>query len=539
MAVSSELSLPDFRASFCRSAGWSASACASPASSSCTTRRAAQNLLASIYELRLATRSGATELRNGRGRSVDRQDPAGPDRAGRRRRRHLAVVHRRRVAGQPAAAIASRPDPAVGLRRPGPGPAGGLPGLPRGRDDPPQLRGRPTASFTLAELGRDDRRRNSSTILRNNAIWLIVGTGGSVGLGLVIAGLFDRVRRESLAKTFVFLPLAISLVGASVIWGFVYAWQPAGQPQIGLLNAIVVGLRRSADARGSTTSPINIFCAIVIIIWLQTGFAMVVLSAAIKGVPTEIIEAARPGWRAPSARSSSRVIVPDDPRLDHHGLDHDRHRRAQGLRHRVRHDRRTLRRRRRRQPDVPRDLPVLRRRPRRRARDTPVRCRPARACSSTCATSDDSRWHHDRDRPAHRCADRRELAAWRPPFAAQPAAAALRSSRSARSGPCRPWASSSARSAIRRTSRHPAGGRRCSTRSSPISGRSNYATVSRGDGMGNAFINSLIVTVPADGHPDHHRRLCGLRVRLDAVPRPGLPVHDRRRRCSSCRSRCR
>jgi alpha-glucoside transport system permease protein len=77
-------------------------------------------------------------------------------------------------------------------------------------------------------------------ILRNNALWLVVGTASSVLLGLVIAGLFDRVRRESLAKTIVFLPLAISLVGASVIWGFVYAWQPAGQPQIGLLNAIVV-----------------------------------------------------------------------------------------------------------------------------------------------------------------------------------------------------------------------------------------------------------------------------------------------------------
>ena len=78
------------------------------------------------------------------------------------------------------------------------------------------------------------------TILRNNALWLIFGTGGSVLLGLLIAGLFDRVRREALAKTFVFLPLAISLVGASVIWGFIYAWQPAGSPQIGLLNAIVV-----------------------------------------------------------------------------------------------------------------------------------------------------------------------------------------------------------------------------------------------------------------------------------------------------------
>ena len=129
-------------------------------------------------------------------------------------------------------------------------------------------------------------------ILRNNLIWLVVGTAGSVLLGLVIAGLFDRVRRESLAKTFVFLPLAISLVGASVIWGFVYAWQPQGQPQIGLLNAIVVAFG-GKPIPWLTTSPINIFCEILILVWLQTGFAMVVLSAAIKGVPGELLEAAR------------------------------------------------------------------------------------------------------------------------------------------------------------------------------------------------------------------------------------------------------
>ena len=129
-------------------------------------------------------------------------------------------------------------------------------------------------------------------ILRNNVIWLIVATGGSVFLGLVIAGLFDRVRREALAKTFIFLPLAISLIGASVIWRFIYAWEPAQQPQIGLLNAILAGIRRAA-VPWLQTSPINIFCEIVIMIWLQTGFAMVVLSAAIKGVSTEVIEAAR------------------------------------------------------------------------------------------------------------------------------------------------------------------------------------------------------------------------------------------------------
>jgi alpha-glucoside transport system permease protein len=145
-------------------------------------------------------------------------------------------------------------------------------------------------------------------ILRNNAIWLIVGTAGSVLLGLLVAGLFDRVRREALAKTFVFLPLAISLVGASVIWGFVYAWQPAGQPQIGLLNAIVVGFG-GEPIPWLTTSPINVFAEIMILVWLQVGFAMVVLSAAIKGVSTEVIEAARLDG-ANERQLFLRIIVP-------------------------------------------------------------------------------------------------------------------------------------------------------------------------------------------------------------------------------------
>jgi alpha-glucoside transport system permease protein len=146
------------------------------------------------------------------------------------------------------------------------------------------------------------------TILRNNALWLIIGTAGSVVLGLIIAGLFDRVRRESVAKTIVFLPLAISLVGASVIWGFVYAWQPAGQPQIGLLNAIVVAFGGD-PIPWLQTSPINVFAEIVILIWLQTGFAMVVLSASIKGVPGELMEAARLDG-ANERQVFLRVIVP-------------------------------------------------------------------------------------------------------------------------------------------------------------------------------------------------------------------------------------
>src|SRR6476620_10681306 len=147
-----------------------------------------------------------------------------------------------------------------------------------------------------------------TAILRNNAIWLFLGTGLSVVLGLIFAGLFDRLRRESLAKTIVFLPLAISLVGASVIWGFVYAWQPAGQPQIGLLNAVVVGFG-GQPIPWLTTNPINIFCEIAILVWLQTGFAMVVFSASIKGVPGEVLEAARLDG-ASERQLFLRVIIP-------------------------------------------------------------------------------------------------------------------------------------------------------------------------------------------------------------------------------------
>jgi len=127
----------------------------------------------------------------------------------------------------------------------------------------------------------------------NNFLWLIVGVAGAVGLGLLIAGLFDRIKHEATAKTFIFLPLAISLVGASVIWRFVYTWRPPGEPQYGLLNAIVEGLGFNPIPWVQTTDyRINTFALIAILIWLQTGFAMVVLSAAIKGVPTEILEAA-------------------------------------------------------------------------------------------------------------------------------------------------------------------------------------------------------------------------------------------------------
>lgn len=162
-------------------------------------------------------------------------------------------------------------------------------------------------AFTLANwasLGKGEFLE----ILRNNVLWLLVATGGSVSLGLLVAALFDRIKRESLAKIFIFTPLAISLVGATVIWKFVYAVQPPSQPQFGLLNAIWTAFGNKPVA-WATTFPINLPAEMLIMIWLQTGFAMVVLSAAIKGVSVEVIEAARLDG-ASERQIFFRVIVP-------------------------------------------------------------------------------------------------------------------------------------------------------------------------------------------------------------------------------------
>lgn len=143
---------------------------------------------------------------------------------------------------------------------------------------------------------------------RNNLMWLVVGTGFCVVLGLVIAVMADRTRFEVGYKALIFLPMAISFVGASVIWRFVYAFQPASQDQIGLFNAIwtIVGGEPQAWL---TIRPWNNLFLIAILIWLQTGFAMVLLSAAVKGVPKELMEAARIDG-ASEFQVFLRVIVP-------------------------------------------------------------------------------------------------------------------------------------------------------------------------------------------------------------------------------------
>ncbi|MEX1125681.1 MAG: sugar ABC transporter permease [Acidimicrobiia bacterium] len=144
--------------------------------------------------------------------------------------------------------------------------------------------------------------------LRNNVIWLLVAPMTAVVIGLAFAALADRVKHESLAKTFVFVPLAISMVGASVIWGFVYAWRVPGQPQVGAINA-VIQFFGGEPIPFLFEIPINTFAMIVIMIWLQVGFAMVILSAAIKGVPVELTEAARIDG-ASELQNFFKILVP-------------------------------------------------------------------------------------------------------------------------------------------------------------------------------------------------------------------------------------
>ena len=131
--------------------------------------------------------------------------------------------------------------------------------------------------------------------LRNNLMWIIFGSTASVAFGLIIAVLSDRSRFEKIAKSFIFLPMAISFVGASIIWNFIYEYRPVGQPQIGLLNAIVVGLGGTPQAwpQWVAIAPWNNLFLIVIVIWLQAGYSMVLFSAALKGIPEELLEAAR------------------------------------------------------------------------------------------------------------------------------------------------------------------------------------------------------------------------------------------------------
>ena len=126
----------------------------------------------------------------------------------------------------------------------------------------------------------------------NNLGWLLVVPTLSAFFGLVIAYLADRLWWGTIAKSIIFMPMAISFVGAGVIWKFVYDYRGTGDDQIGFLNAVVVSL--GFEPQAWMTIPVwnNLFL-MAIMIWIQTGLAMVIFSAALRGIPKEMIEAAR------------------------------------------------------------------------------------------------------------------------------------------------------------------------------------------------------------------------------------------------------
>jgi alpha-glucoside transport system permease protein len=134
----------------------------------------------------------------------------------------------------------------------------------------------------------------------NTLLWVLIAPIVSTAIGLAYAVFIDKSRGEKFFKVLVFMPMAISFVGASIIWRFVYAYRGPEFEQIGLLNQIVVWFGGEPQ-QWLINSPLNTFFLIVVLIWVQTGFAMVVLSAAIKGVPTEQLEAAEldgtNGWQ--------------------------------------------------------------------------------------------------------------------------------------------------------------------------------------------------------------------------------------------------
>jgi len=136
--------------------------------------------------------------------------------------------------------------------------------------------------------------------VKHNLLWLIIVPTLSTAFGLIIAVLADRVWWGDLAKSLIFMPMAISFVGASVIWRFVYDYRGAGEQQIGLLNAIVTAF--GLPPQTWISIPVwNSILLMVILVWIQTGFAMVILSAALRGIPQETLEAARidgaNGWQ--------------------------------------------------------------------------------------------------------------------------------------------------------------------------------------------------------------------------------------------------
>jgi alpha-glucoside transport system permease protein len=129
------------------------------------------------------------------------------------------------------------------------------------------------------------------TAVVNTIVWVLIVPVVSTLVGLAYAVFIDRTRGEKIYKILVFMPMAISFVGASIIWRFMYEYRGPEYEQIGLLNQILVWFGGEPQ-QWLLNEPWNNLFLIVVLIWVQTGFAMVVLSASIKGVPAELLEAA-------------------------------------------------------------------------------------------------------------------------------------------------------------------------------------------------------------------------------------------------------
>jgi alpha-glucoside transport system permease protein len=170
---------------------------------------------------------------------------------------------------------------------------------------------------STAYVGFDNYTRllsshNFQQTLYNTLLWIILVPAVTIALGLMIAVLVDRLspRAEKTAKTVIFLPMAISAVGAATVWRFVYAFAPEGQPQVGILNAIVTKLGGApVPWLEQSQFHVNSMFLMVMMLWAQVGFSMVLLSAAIKAVPTETIEAGRIDG-ANERQIFRRVVVP-------------------------------------------------------------------------------------------------------------------------------------------------------------------------------------------------------------------------------------
>ena len=161
----------------------------------------------------------------------------------------------------------------------------------------------------LANFGWIFTAPGNSTFLINTVLWIIIAPVLSTALGLTLALLLDRMKRESISKSLIFMPMAISFVGAGIIWGLVYEYRDPAQPQVGLLSQVVMWLGVDDPPNWLLWQPFNIFLLMIIMIWIQVGFAMVVLSAAIKAIPGDVIEASEldgaTGWK-----QFSKVTIP-------------------------------------------------------------------------------------------------------------------------------------------------------------------------------------------------------------------------------------